>query len=51
MLWHEQLRRLAKLAVTGGLYHSGELGNVHRKQMRERSLLPDSWDSDLQWQR
>jgi len=39
MLWREQLRRLAKLAVTGGLYHSGELGRVRRKQMRGRALI------------
>lgn len=39
MLWHEQLRRLAKLTVTGGLHYSGLLHQVRRRQMRDRALI------------
>jgi len=39
MLWHEQLRRLAKLAVTGDLHFSDVLGYVRRKQMRDCALI------------
>ena len=36
MLRHEQLRRLAKLAVTGGLHYESVPSHVRRKQTRGR---------------
>lgn len=39
MLWHEHLRRTAKLAVVGGLHYTGLLGLVRRAVMKERALI------------
>lgn len=39
MLWHEHLRRTAKLLVTGGLHYSGLLDRVRRRHMQERAVI------------
>jgi peptidoglycan/xylan/chitin deacetylase (PgdA/CDA1 family) len=39
MLWHEHLRRTAKLLIVGGLHYSGLLGLVRRKHMQDNALI------------
>lgn len=39
MLWHEHLRRAAKLIIFSGLHYSGLLGAVRRLQMRDKALV------------
>lgn len=39
MLWHEHLRRTAKLAVFGGLHYSGLLALVRSRVMKNRALI------------
>ena len=39
MLWHEHLRRTAKLLIVSGLHYSGLLGRVRRKHMQDKALI------------
>jgi peptidoglycan/xylan/chitin deacetylase (PgdA/CDA1 family) len=39
MLWHEHLRRAAKLTIVGGLHYSGLLGVIRRRRMKDRALV------------
>lgn len=39
MLWHEHVRRTAKLLIVGGLHYSGLLGRIRHKQMQDKALI------------
>lgn len=39
MLWHEHVRRTAKLLIAGGMHYSGLLGRVRRKYMQDKALI------------